>query len=101
MQADPAATQPYCTVEGRNEVPDTLDAQIVRDAAPLLERGEKMQLTYTVQNTARAIGARTSSHIVRKFGMNGLRARPPDRPAEGLGRPEPGRLRGPGPAHRS
>jgi glutamate synthase (NADPH/NADH) large chain len=28
--------KPYCTVEGRNEVPDTLDAQIVRDAAPLL-----------------------------------------------------------------
>ncbi len=53
-------------------VPDTLDAQIVRDAAPLLERGEKMQLTYTVRNTARAIGARTSSHIVRKFGMAGL-----------------------------
>jgi len=53
-------------------VPDTLDAQIVRDAAPLLERGEKMQLTYTVANTARAIGTRTSSHIVRKFGMDGL-----------------------------
>jgi glutamate synthase (NADPH/NADH) large chain len=31
-----------------------------------------MQLTYTVANTARAIGARVSSHIVRKFGMNGL-----------------------------
>ena len=42
-------------------MPDTLDAQIVRDAAPLLERGEKMQLTYTVRNTMRAIGARTSS----------------------------------------
>jgi glutamate synthase (NADPH/NADH) large chain len=57
---------------GRNPVPDTLDAQIVRDAAALLERGEKMQLTYTVRNTARAIGARISSHIVRKFGLDGL-----------------------------
>jgi glutamate synthase (NADPH/NADH) large chain len=72
VKADPGANKPYCTVEGRNEVPDTLDAQIVRDAAPLLERGEKMQLTYTVANTARAIGTRTSSHIVRKFGMTGL-----------------------------
>ncbi|WP_374345840.1 glutamate synthase large subunit [Phenylobacterium sp.] len=72
VKADPGLNAPYCTVEGRNEVPDTLDAQIVRDAAPLLERGEKMQLTYTVRNTARAIGARTSSHIVRKFGMAGL-----------------------------
>ncbi|MGH6909564.1 MAG: glutamate synthase-related protein, partial [Phenylobacterium sp.] len=72
VKADPGSNKPYCTVEGRNEVPDTLDAQIVRDAAPLLERGEKMQLTYTVANTARAIGTRTSSHIVRRFGMTGL-----------------------------
>ena len=54
---------------GRNPVPDSLDAEMIRDAAHLFERGEKMQLTYTVRNTARAIGARTSSHIVRKFGM--------------------------------
>jgi glutamate synthase (NADPH/NADH) large chain len=72
VKADPGLNKPYCTVVGRNEVPDTLDAQIVRDAAPMLERGEKMQLTYTVQNTSRAIGTRTSSHIVRKFGMTGL-----------------------------
>jgi glutamate synthase (NADPH/NADH) large chain len=72
VKADPGPNKPYCTVVGRNAVPDTLDAQIVRDAAALLERGEKMQLTYTVRNTARAIGARVSSHIVRKFGMDGL-----------------------------
>ncbi len=72
VKADPGLNKPYCTVEGRNEAPDTLDAQIVRDAAPLLERGEKIQLTYTVQNTARAIGTRTSSHMVRKFGIDGL-----------------------------
>jgi glutamate synthase (NADPH/NADH) large chain len=72
VRADPGSNKPYCTVEGRNEVPDTLDAQIVRDAAPFLQRGEKMQLTYTVRNTARAIGARVSSHITRKFGMSTL-----------------------------
>jgi glutamate synthase (NADPH/NADH) large chain len=72
VRADPGDNKPYCTVEGRTEVPDTLDAQIVRDAAPLLSRGEKMQLTYTVRNTARAIGSRISSHLVRKFGMNAL-----------------------------
>ena len=72
VRADVGRNKPYCTVQGRTEVPDTLDAQIVRDAAALLERGEKMQLTYTVRNTARAIGSRTSSHIVRKYGMTGL-----------------------------
>jgi glutamate synthase (NADPH/NADH) large chain len=53
----------------RNAVPDTLDAEIVRDAARFLEDGEKMQLSYTVMNTHRTVGTRTSSHIVRKFGM--------------------------------
>ncbi len=57
----------------RNAVPDTLDAQIVADADRFLKDGEKMQLSYAVQNTLRTIGTRTSSHIVQRFGMrNGL-----------------------------
>ncbi|WP_212522838.1 glutamate synthase large subunit [Actibacterium sp. MT2.3-13A] len=53
----------------RNVVPDTLDAEIVRDAHRFLEDGEKMQLSYAVRNTLRTIGTRTSSHIVKRFGM--------------------------------
>src|SRR6056300_223175 len=53
----------------RNAVPDTLDAQIVTDAARFLQDGEKMQLQYAVQNTSHSIGTRVSSHIVTKFGM--------------------------------
>ena len=60
----------------RNEVPDTLDAEMVDDAAPVFERGEKMQLTYAVRNTHRAVGTRLSHHIVQKFGMAGLQPRP-------------------------
>jgi glutamate synthase (NADPH/NADH) large chain len=56
----------------RNPVPDTLDAQMLADARAVFERGEKMQLTYSVRNTHRAIGTRFSSHLVRKFGMRGL-----------------------------
>ena len=56
----------------REPVPDSLDAQILRDAEPFFERGEKMQLEYGVQNTMRAIGARSSSVITRKFGMQAL-----------------------------
>ena len=52
----------------RNDVPDTLDAEIFRDAQPFFDHGEKMQLSYGVRNTHRTIGARTSSRIVRKFG---------------------------------
>ncbi|MFV2035767.1 MAG: glutamate synthase-related protein, partial [Halocynthiibacter sp.] len=60
----------YNRERDRNPVPDTLDAEIVRDAARFLQDGEKMQLSYAVQNTHRSVGARTSSHIVRRFGMN-------------------------------
>ena len=56
----------------RTEVPDTLDAQMVVDAKLALEHGSKMQLSYNVENTQRAIGTRLSSHIVRRFGMTGL-----------------------------
>ena len=41
-----------------NAVTDTLDAQIVQDAARFLNDGEKMQLDYAVQNTLRTIGTR-------------------------------------------
>jgi glutamate synthase (NADPH/NADH) large chain len=63
---------PYRADPARVEVPDTLDAQILRDAEAFFTRQEKMQLSYAVRNTQRAIGARSSSAIVRKWGMDGL-----------------------------
>jgi len=54
----------------RNAVPDTLDAEIIRDAARFFGEGEKMQLSYAVRNTHRTVGTRASSHIVKEFGMN-------------------------------
>ncbi len=56
----------------RNEVPDSLDAQIIADARAVFERGEKMQLAYNVRNTHRAVGTRLSSEITRTFGMSKL-----------------------------
>jgi len=69
IRVDGADDIVYNRDKPRNMVPDTLDAEIVRDAARFLEDGEKMQLSYAVQNTHRTVGTRTSSHIVRKFGM--------------------------------
>ncbi|MGH7056695.1 MAG: glutamate synthase large subunit [Acetobacteraceae bacterium] len=71
-QADPGPYARFCSYPGRNEVPETLDAQMIADAAALFERGEKMQLQYTIRNTHRAIGTRFSSRIVRRFGPEGL-----------------------------
>ncbi|CAM3135527.1 Glutamate synthase [NADPH] large chain [Sphingomonas antarctica] len=56
----------------RNAVPDSLDAQILRDTAPVFDRREKMQLTYTVRNTHRAVGTRLSAEITAKYGMSAL-----------------------------
>ena len=58
---------------GRTEVPDTLDAQMVKDTQKALASGGKMQLSYNIENTQRAIGTRLSSHIVRKFGLTGMK----------------------------
>jgi len=73
VRADPGGFPTYCTLTHRNEVDDTLDAQMVADARPLFDDGAKMQLQYTIRNTQRAIGTRLSSHIVRRFGMEALR----------------------------
>ena len=73
-QADPGPYPRYCTLEERNPVPETLDAQMIADAAPFFERREKMQLQYNIRNTHRAIGTKFSSLIVRRFGMSTLPA---------------------------
>jgi glutamate synthase (NADPH/NADH) large chain len=66
-QADPGPHARYCTRIGRNEVPETLDAQMIEDAASFFRSGDKMQLQYNIRNTHRAIGTKFSSQIVKKF----------------------------------
>ncbi len=73
VKADTGGFPSHFSLEGRNEVPETLDARIIEDAGPLFEAGEKMQLTYNVRNTDRAVGTKTSSTITRQFGMTGLK----------------------------
>ncbi|MEM1267275.1 MAG: glutamate synthase large subunit, partial [Pseudomonadota bacterium] len=69
ISVDAAERIIYDRSKPRQGVPDTLDAQIVRDAEPFFKDGEKMQLSYAVQNTQRTVGTRVSSHIVQRFGM--------------------------------
>ncbi len=69
ITVDAANKITYDRSKPRNHVPDTLDAEIIRDGARFFEEGEKMQLSYAVRNTHRTIGARASSLIVKNFGM--------------------------------
>jgi glutamate synthase (NADPH/NADH) large chain len=65
----------YCVLEGRNEVPETLDARLIEDTKMTgMRTGERMQLAYNIRNTQRAIGTKLSSMITRKYGMNGLKS---------------------------
>ncbi|MCE2509675.1 MAG: glutamate synthase large subunit [Alphaproteobacteria bacterium] len=73
-QPDAGEFTRYCSLEGRNEVPDTLDARMVQDAHAALEKSGKVQLAYNISNTQRAIGTRLSSMITRRYGMAGLAA---------------------------
>ena len=72
VQPDAGGLARHYDQEGRNEVPDTLDAQMIKDSLHILDAGEKMQLTYTVRNTHRAVGTRISSMITRRYGMKAL-----------------------------
>ena len=60
------------TRAGRNEVPDSLDVQVLKDGKQLFKHGKKTELVYTVRNTNRAVGTRASSEIYKKFGVEGL-----------------------------
>ncbi|MEM9013802.1 MAG: glutamate synthase large subunit [Pseudomonadota bacterium] len=62
------------TRKGRADVVDTLDQRILSDATALFERGEKLELSYIVRNTDRAIGARTSSMLIRNTDWKKLEA---------------------------
>jgi len=66
VEKDPHA--PVTHYDEINKVADTLDAEIVRDAAPLLQGGEKLHLSYVVKNTHRAVGTRTSHAIYKAHG---------------------------------
>jgi len=51
---------------------EPLDLQILKDAAPALEGKGKVALRYPVRNIHRAIGARISGEIAKRYGDKGL-----------------------------
>ena len=70
VQADPGDNPRFCKDKIRNEVPDTLDKQILIDTLPLIQSGQKIEMSYTIKNTDRTVGARLSSYIVTDFKNN-------------------------------
>ena len=70
--AGPPGAATIRTQDGRSEVLDTLDAQILTDGAAFFENRQPLTLSYDIRNTHRAVGTRLSSEIVRRFGAADL-----------------------------
>jgi len=62
----------YHSEKKRNDVPPTLDDLFEKDGKEFISKGQKIELTYNIQNTLRTIGTKISSFITRKYGMNSL-----------------------------
>jgi len=62
----------YHTEKKRNDVPKTLDDLFEKDGKEFIQSGQKIELTYNIQNTLRTIGTKISSFITRNYGMNSL-----------------------------
>ena len=51
---------------------DALDWDLIRDAAPALERSEAVQLASPIRNVNRTVGGLLSHHVTKAFGRPGL-----------------------------
>ncbi len=73
---DPSGTVPRRRMQARNQRPERepLDEQLVRDAAPALERAERVERSYAISNRDRSLGARLAGELARRYGDAGLPA---------------------------
>jgi len=51
---------------------DALDWRLIEDAAPALERGEAIELSYAIRNVNRTVGGLLSHHVTKAYGRQGL-----------------------------
>ena len=74
--ADPTGTQPRYHLQERNDREDIpLDDQILTDAEAAIAQKKSIQLSYSIRNTHRTVGAKLSGEIAKHYGDVGL----PDR----------------------
>ena len=72
VQADPGKNKRYCEKPEINSVPDTLDQKLWPEIENKIDRKEKINQEFEIQNTDRAVGTRISYHLYKKFGNNNL-----------------------------
>ena len=72
VQADPGKNKRYCEKPEINSVPDTLDQKLWPEIEYKIDKKEKINQEFEIQNTDRAVGTRISYHLYKKFGNNNL-----------------------------
>ncbi len=72
VQADPGKNKRYCEKSEINSVPDTLDQKLWPEIENKIDKKEKINQEFEIQNTDRAVGTRISYHLYKKFGNNNL-----------------------------
>ena len=72
VQADPGKNKRYCEKPEINSVPDTLDQKLWPEIEDKIDKKEKINKEFEIQNTDRAVGTRISYHLYKKFGNNNL-----------------------------
>ncbi|MDC2976383.1 glutamate synthase large subunit [Candidatus Pelagibacter sp.] len=72
VQADPGKNKRYCEKPEINSVPDTLDQKLWPEIENKIDKKEKINQEFDIQNTDRAVGTRISYHLYKKFGNNNL-----------------------------
>ena len=72
VQADPGKNKRYCEKPEINSVPDTLDQKLWPEIEDKIDKKEKINQEFEIQNTDRAVGTRISYHLYKKYGNNNL-----------------------------
>ncbi|MGQ0812058.1 MAG: glutamate synthase large subunit [Nitrospiraceae bacterium] len=62
----------YCVQKQDHGLADILDTKLVELCKPAIERGEKVKVELPIRNVNRTTGTVLSSHIARKYGLEGL-----------------------------
>jgi len=70
VQADPGKYKRYCEENLINRVPSTLDEKIYNEIKIYLNKKNKIEKNYKIQNTHRAVGTRLSHYIYKTIFKN-------------------------------
>lgn len=62
----------YCTMSQDHALELALDNEIIKQAEPALERGEKVRIDLPVININRVVGTMLSNEVAKKYGAEGL-----------------------------